>query len=156
VRFFILIFILLSIWTFHAPKRDWHINRNDFNKLPVGELKLVEVVDGKWDVYKDKGGRIWLRMPDSSNFFHQPSPGEKFYSENYPHPNVKFLSLTGINGFLNLTQSCYEAILQPDGTYLTVGKKRGTYNYCHPGTILGFVCHCILDVLPHLVNDNYK
>ena len=50
----------------------------------------------------------------------------------------------------------HEAILQPNGVYLTTGPKKATYNYGHPEGVIGIVKHIILDVIPHFANSNYK
>jgi hypothetical protein len=65
------------------------------------------------------------------------------------NPNLKFLCQLE-NG------ASYEAILQPDGTFLTEGGKMGTYNYSHPGDIIGIIKHMVWDVLPHFMNADYQ
>ena len=95
------------------------------------------------------------------NKFHQtPSPvppipipypnveGSLEYSEE--SPNWKFLSKK-VDG-----NGSYEAILLPDGTYLTEGGKQGTYNYGHPSGFWGTIKHTLLDVIPHFFNDDYS
>ncbi len=134
----------------------WHLNRNQHNKLPKGELK--KVIEDK--MYKDDNGLLWELQPAIKNKFHQPG-GEVEKPENpYPkvdqeldfdpkNPNLKFLSKTKDGG-------SYEAIMQPKGEYLTKGKKQGTYNYGHPDGLWGSLKHTIFDVIPHFVNSNYK
>ena len=63
--------------------------------------------------------------------------------------NLKFLSV-------NNTGGSHEAILQPDGTFLTTGPKQGTYNYGHPSGLWGSIKHTFFDVIPHFINANYK
>ncbi len=83
-------------------------------------------------------------MPDN------PYRGLKLSQAYDPkNPNLKFLSKTANGG-------SYEAILQPNGEYLTEGKKKGTYNYGHPDGLWGSLKHTFFDVIPHFVNSNYK
>ncbi len=156
IFFLIIIFLLLiSLWL--IGQSDWHLNRNKHNKLPVGELKAL-----KDDLYKDEAGLIWELQPHIKNKFHQPDSGEEIEIPDNPYPNVngtlpfdrenpnlKFLSRTDNGG-------SYEAILQPNGEYLTTGLKQGTYNYSHPRGFLGSLKHGIFDVLPHFINSKYK
>ena len=103
---------------------------------------------------------IWELQPAIKNKFHQP--GHEVPKPDNPYlglqlqkdydpknPNLKFLSKTPDGG-------SYEVILQPDGKYLTEGKKMGTYNYGHPDGLWGMLKHTFLDVIPHFVNSNYK
>ena len=149
----LLLAIILLFWI--SSYGDWHVKRNRNNKLPVGQLKLVQ---GKQ--YKDERGLVWVLQPNANNIFHQPDitpvppvsvpypnitpPPE--YDQDYP--NLKFLS-PGPKG------DSYEAILQPDGTHLTTGAKQGTYNYGNPEGFWGYTKHTLLDVIPHLFNSNY-
>jgi len=136
---------------------DWHLKRNKHNQLPEGKLTQL---DGQ--NYLDEAGLTWILQPDSRNIFHQPdivplpappipvpypnvSPTLK-YDPNYP--NLKFLSPDGSGG-------SFEAILQPDGTFLMSGKKQGTYNYSDPSGFMGFLKHVLLDVIPHFFTSDY-
>ena len=141
-----------------ASRGDWHLKRNKRNKLPKGKLKLIDS-----DKYQDESGRVWILQPDSKNLFHQPAhtpvpapdhsvlypniiPPPKY---NPDYPNLKFLSPDGHGG-------SYEAIIQPDGSFLLTGKKQGTYNYSDPSGLWGYTKHIFLDVLPHLFSADYK
>jgi hypothetical protein len=149
----LLILVLLLIGWF-AGNSDWHLNRNTHNQLPTGNLKKDEE-----NLYQDKSRRIWELLPHCKNLFHQPDEESKDVKNPYSNvdilppfdtknPNLKFLS--------ELENGCsYEAILQPDGTYLTTGKKQGTYNYAHPSGFWGSFKHVFLDVIPHFFNDKY-
>lgn len=135
---------------------DVHTNRNQYNIMPKGRLILTP----EDSFYKDEEGRVWEKQPQIKNKFHQtPSPvppiavpypnveGPLEFSEE--SPNWKFLSKE-VDG-----SGSYEAILQPDGTYLTKGKKQGTYNYGHPSGFWGIIKHTFLDVIPHFFNNDY-
>ena len=135
---------------------DVHTDRNQYNILPKGKLKLVSD-----DLYVDEAKLQWEKLPQKMNKFHQtPSPvppipvpypnveGSLEFSEE--SPNWKFLSKER-DGSVS-----YEAILRPDGTYLIKGEKQGTYNYGHPSGFLGTVKHTLLDVIPHFFNDDYS
>lgn len=133
---------------------DWHIKRNDHNQLPVGQLVLVAE-----DQYEDEAGLLWELQPHSANVLHQTKQDTAGLVTIYPHmdvppqydpenPNLKLLCEQ--NG------SSFEAIVQPDGTYLLVGPERGTYNYGHPKGVWGKIRHLFLDVLPHFLNSNYE
>jgi hypothetical protein len=65
------------------------------------------------------------------------------------NPNLKFLSKIKNNG-------SYEAILKPNGEYLTEGLKQGTYNYSHPSGFFDSIKHVLFDVIPHFINSKYK
>jgi len=110
--------------------------------------------------YQDSTGLIWELQPHSKNIFHQPDLPVPKVEHPYPivsggllydaeYPNLKFLCL-------NDDGSSFEAILQPDGSYLTTGKLKGTYNYSHPEGFWGNTMHIILDVIPHLVSSKYQ
>ena len=150
------IFVLLLILGL-VSRGDWHLKRNKQNKLPAGKLTQVE---GK--LYLDEIAIEWILQPNSRNIFHQPdktpvlvppipipypniSPPLK-YDPDYP--NLKFLSPNENGG-------SYEAILQPDGTYLVSGKKQGTYNYSDPSDFIGYLNHVLLDVIPHFFSSDY-
>jgi len=145
----------ISLW--FAGQSNWHLNRNINNKLPTGDLKHLE--DNR---FTDEAGLIWELLAQSKNIFHQPEEGEEVKIVDKPYPNVgktlafdiktpnyKFLSALD-NG------ASYEAILQPDGTYLMNGSKQGTYNYGHPSGFFGTIKHAFYDVLPHFINSNYE
>jgi hypothetical protein len=151
----IILIIILIVSLLMMGNSDWHLNRNKHNKLPVGELKHF-----KNEIYKDETGLIWELQPAIKNKFHQPDHEVKMIENPYlglklseaydpKNPNLKFLSKTAAGG-------SYEAILQPNGKYLTEGKKMGTYNYGHPSGFFGSLKHTFLDVIPHFVNSNYK
>ena len=138
-----------------ASRGDWHLKRNKRNKLPVGKLSLSE-----GNVYVDEANRKWVLQPHAKNMFHQPgNTPVPIPPDPYPnvtpaptydpdHPNLKFLSPDGRGG-------SYEAILQPDGSYLLTGKKQGTYNYADPNGFTGYAKHLLMDVLPHLFSSDY-
>lgn len=137
--------------------QDWHLKRNKLNKLPKGTLTLQ-----KGAIYIDQAGLSWELQPHSKNIFHQPDitpvPSPPI-PVPYPNvgpvlnydpdfPNLKFLSLNEKGG-------SFEAIMQPDGSYLITGSKQGTYNYSNPSGFRGYTKHAFLDVLPHFFNSNY-
>jgi hypothetical protein len=147
--FFVVIFYVLSQSSFHE-------DRNKHNLIPVGVLTPV---GDQW--YKDETDRIWELQPQIKNKFHQPSSPVPPIPVPYPNvegslefdpksPNWKFLSE------VKEGSGSYEAILQPDGTYLTTGTKQGTYNYGHPSGFWGSVRHTFLDLIPHFFNDDYS
>ena len=141
---------------FVLSRSNFHVKRNTHNLLPVGMLTPSGDV-----LYKDEVDRIWELQPQIRNKFHQP-PGPvppvpipypnvvgslEFDSHN---PNWKLLSKVEEGG------GSYEAILQPEGTYLTTGPRQGTYNYGHPTGLWGNIKHVLLDVIPHLLNGTYQ
>ena len=151
----ILIVLLLIVTFWVLGHSEYHLNRNKHNKLPIGNLTLLEK-----NIYKDEAGLHWELQPHIKNKFHQPDEEVQMVENAYPNvegeiefdtknPNLKFLSKLKNGG-------SYEAILQPDGTYLTTGLKQGTYNYGHPDGLWGSLKHTFLDVIPHFVNSNYK
>jgi len=138
-----------------VSRSDWHLNRNKHNRLPLG--KLTHQKDGK---FTDETGLIWELQPNFKNKLHQPDRKTENVNNPYPNvigeltldlenPNLKFLCKNETN------QSC-EAILQPNGKYLTKGSKQGTYNYSHPSGFFGNIKHFFLDVMPHFVNRRYR
>jgi hypothetical protein len=150
----VLIFILLvSYWI--IGQSDWHLNRNKHNKLPEGGLK-----HHKDNMYVDETGLTWELQPHIKNKFHQPDQEIEMVKNPYPNvdglltfdpknPNLKFLSKIKNRG-------SYEAILQPNGEYLTEGLKQGTYNYSHPSGFSDSTKHLFFDVIPHFINSKYK
>lgn len=155
MKIFLAIVAILVITFLILGNTAWHLHRNQYNQLPKGVLQHEQ-----GDFYKDETGTMWELQPAIKNKFHQPSQPVEDIANPYPNvskkiemdaknPNLKFLSVQEKN-------TSYEAILQPNGTYLTSGKKQGTYNYAHPNGIWGMVKHTFLDVLPHFVNSNYK
>jgi len=113
-------------------------------------------------LYQDADRRQWVRLPAHMNTFHQPghsvaAPAQPYgsaidtltFAYEADNPNLKFLSKTENGGSL-------EAILQPNGNYLTTGPQLGTYNYGHPDGLGGMLRHTIWDVLPHFANGNYE
>lgn len=155
ITFCLLLFLIVACLVMGQSR--WHIERNALNELPSGKLTLV-----KDTLYKDANDREWVRLPASMNAFHQPgyaieAPTPLYgdtispitFAYDAENPNLKFLSKTPDGG-------SFEAILQPDGTYLETGPQLGTYNYGHPEGIRGMLSHTLWDVLPHFANGNYK
>ena len=149
----LLLSFAVALWA--SANSDWHKNRNRHNQLPAGTLTKAS---DRW--YQDENGRMWELQPHIKNAFHQPDQAQEAPERAYPNmidppvydpdnPNLKLLCLEASGG-------SYEAILQPDGNYLTTGAKRGTYNYAHPSGLIGMIKHVFLDVLPHLVNPSYE
>jgi hypothetical protein len=148
-----LLFIFIGVLS-HG---DWHLKRNKHNRLPKGKLTQT---DGQ--KYFDEAGLTWILQANSKNIFHQPDklpqPAPRIpllypnvspsldYDPNYP--NLKFLSPDGKG-------ASFEAILQPDGTFLINGKKQGTYNYSDPTGFMGYLEHVLLDVIPHFFSSDY-
>lgn len=123
-----------------------HLERNRFNLLPVGSLTPVRDADpnftyreGGSNSYQDELGLIWELEPDWKTEFHQPEGHKE--SPN-PYPNKKFLHRDASGGSA-------EAIRRPDGTYITTGPLRGTYNFTDPKGASGYVGHFLQDILPH-------
>jgi len=150
----LILIVIVAFWI--MGNSDWHLDRNKHNKLPEGNLKTIV----KHETYEDENKLIWELQPAIKNKFHQPDHEVEMVDNPYPNleytkpfdtknPNLKFLSETPNGG-------SYEVIIQPDGTYLTEGKKMGTYNYGHPDGLLGSLKHTLYDVIPHFVNSNYK
>ena len=148
----IIVVLILIVW--FIGESDWHLDRNKHNQLPIGNLKKVET-----NLYEDKSGQSWELQPHIKNKFHQPMEESKTIENPYPNvddtlkfdtknPNLKFLSELDNGG-------SYEAILKPNGKYLTSGIKQGTYNYGHPSGFWGTFKHVFLDVMPHFVNGKY-
>lgn len=126
-----------------------HVDRNRFNVLPTGKLVPIgdadpgfNYRDGHSNSYRDAAGLVWELLPDSMNEFHQPPGATK------PYPNKKLLHRDSSGG-------SSEAIRQPDGSYLTTGPQRGTYNFVHPDGLWSNIGHGLRDILPHFVNDDY-
>jgi hypothetical protein len=133
---------------------DWHLNRNAYNKTPIGVLKLIENKQ-----YQDEAGLIWELQSHDKNVFHQPASAVSAILNPYPNiadslpydpdnSNLKFLCIQE-NG------ASFEVIIQPNGSYLNQGKKKGTYNYFHPAGFWGNTMHIFVDVIPHLINSKY-
>ncbi len=150
----IIIILLITVFWLYGNS-GWHLNRNQYNRLPVGALKHF-----KGDLYVDETGLFWELLDQKKNIFHQPDHEVALIDDPYPNvegtfemdtknPNLKFLCKTNSGG-------SYEAILQPDGTYLTEGLKQATYNYGHPEGLWGSFKHAILDVIPHFINAKYR
>lgn len=147
----LLLFGALVIYSFSSM----HTHRNRLNVFPQGALQQI----GN-RLYMDEAQQTWILQAHSENIFHQPSKlpltlHSKYYANIHPsplidsmHPNIKLLCELP-NG------SSYEAILQPNNTYLNKGPKQGTYNYSHPISTWGKMKHIILDVAPHFINDRY-
>ncbi|MEM7187060.1 MAG: hypothetical protein AAF466_10410 [Bacteroidota bacterium] len=152
----IIVFVILLVVGFYFfSQSDYHVHRNQHNALPEGILRPV----GE-QLYEDDVQRLWILEPQIKNTFHQPDTPAGPIQDPYPNvegglefdpetPNWKFLSETKEGG------SSYEAILQPDGSYLTAGPKQGTYNYGHPIGLWGMIKHVVLDAIPHFFNGNY-
>lgn len=152
----LILFSILIVTFLIIGNSEWHLNRNKHNKPPKGGLEVV-IVD---EIYKDENDLIWELQPSIKNKFHQPDHEVEMPENPYrglkltkaydpKNPNLKFLSRTDDGG-------SYEVIMQPNGEYLTEGKKMGTYNYGHPSGFFGSLKHTFLDVFPHFVNSNYK
>jgi hypothetical protein len=150
----VLIFVLLVLYWI-IGQSSWHLNRNKYNKLPEGDLKHV-----KENMYVDETGLSWELQPHIKNKFHQPDQEIEMVKNPYPNvnvrlkfdrknPNLKFLSKIKNSG-------SYEAILEPNGEYLTEGLRQGTYNYSHPSGFFDSVKHVLFDVIPHFINSKYK
>jgi hypothetical protein len=133
---------------------DWHLNRNAYNKTPIGLLTLIENKQ-----YQDEVGSTWELQPHDKNIFHQPASSVSVILNPYPNildslpydpnnSNLKFLCIQE-------SGSSFEVIIQPDGTYLNQGNKKGTYNYFHPSGFWGNTMHIIVDVIPHLITSKY-
>ena len=129
-----------------------HLHRNRFNVLPTGALTPIgdasptfQYQEGHSNSYRDAAGLVWELQPDWKSKYHQP-PGHE--TSPRPFPNKKFLHRDASGG-------SSEAILQPDGTYLTTGPLRGTYNYVDPTSLLGWPGHFLYDILPHYGSQNY-
>ena len=148
--------VLLVVSFYLLSQSNYHTERNKHNVLPEGLL----TPSGDKE-YTDEAGRIWLLEPQIKNTFHQPDIAVPAVKDPYPNvveglkydpetPNYKFLSEQEEGS------GSYEAILQPDGTYLTEGPKQGTFNYGHPIGLWGMVKHTILDVIPHFFNKEYS
>lgn len=149
----LLLFSGLLIFSFS----DTHLKRNQHNKLPVGYLTNVNN-----NIYKDERGLIWELQPHSMNIFHQPNEGDTIEIPEVPYPNLEKPPVFDKEN-PNLKLLCelesgasYEAILQPNGTYLTTGTKQGTYNYSHPKGFWGKLMHFFLDMMPGFITSNYK
>lgn len=157
MKFFLLFLILLiGISVYFMGQSKWHLQRNQKNQLPTGKLRLQTE-----PIYLDEAGLHWELQPHIKNKFHQIAGPVKAIPQPYPNvvnenlemdvnnANLKFLCPLGNGG-------SYEAILQPDGQYLTEGIKQGTYNYGHPSGLGGMLKHTLWDVIPHFVNSNYE
>ncbi|MDB4728227.1 hypothetical protein OAF63_05510 [Saprospiraceae bacterium] len=153
--FFVILIVILAVSLWLMGNSKWHLERNKHNQLPKGSLSLVED-----SFYKDEAGLIWEKQPHIKNKFHQPDTVSKKVDNPYPNiigtlefdqknPNLKFLSKAEKGG-------SFEAIVQPNGTYLTEGVKQGTYNYGHPSGFIGTMTHVFLDVIPHFINSKYR
>jgi hypothetical protein len=154
--FLFLLVLVIGITIYFMGQSKWHLQRNHKNQLPTGKLTLQAD-----HLYLDEAGLKWERQPPIKNKFHQAEgPVEAIAS---PYPNVIDENLKMDVNNANLKFLCplenggsYEAILQPDGSYLTEGKKQGTYNYGHPDGLIGMLKHTLLDVIPHFVNSKYE
>lgn len=154
-KYILLAGVLMLLMVFWGMgQTEWHVHRNRLNTLPQGPL--VKTAD---KVYTDRTGRQWVQQPQSKNQFHQPGETTAAIAKPYEKvvtgltfdpntPNWKFLSPTEGGG-------SHEAILQPNGEYLTTGPRRGTYNYGHPAGLVGTLKHAVYDVVPHFVNTAY-
>jgi len=150
------ILVLMVVGAYILSQSGYHVERNKHNILPVGVLTPTGD-----QLYVDEVHRIWELQPQIKNTFHQPSGPVPPVPVPYPNvvgsldfdtnsPNWKFLSP------LEAGSGSYEAILQPDGSYLTTGPKQGTFNHGHPSGVWGMVKHTVLDVIPHFFNGEYQ
>jgi hypothetical protein len=125
---------------------DQHLTRNRFNVLPIGALTPIDGASPTFtyqenghNSYRDEAGLLWELEPDWKTTYHQP-PGHE--STPHPYPNKKLLHRDASGG-------SSEAIRAPDGSYVTTGPLRGTYNFIHPSGAGGMVGHFARDVVPH-------
>lgn len=155
-KYFIIALILtlvaaLLIFSFS----DIHLKRNQYNKIPKGYLSEITL-----NIYQDENSLVWELQPHNMNIFHQPDKTIEKPDNPYPilekpplfdpkNPNLKLLCELE-------SGASYEAILQPDGTYLTKGTKQGTYNYSNPKGIWGKIMHFLIDMMPGFITSNYK
>lgn len=153
-RFILIIGVLLVISLLIFSFSDLHLKRNQYNQLPKGYLSSISPT-----IYQDEDGFTWELQPHNMNIFHQPDSVVYAPSNPYPilenppifdsdNPNLKLLCIAE-NG------ASYEAILQPNGTYLICGPKQGTYNYSHPIGVWGKLIHFFLDMAPGFITSNY-
>lgn len=154
-KYILIIFVILLTGLLFFTFSDKHLNRNQHNKLPKGYLTEVSE-----NIYQDEAGLIWELQPHSMNIFHQPDKAVEASDKPYPilenppqfdneNSNLKLLCELA-------SGASYEAIMQPDGTYLTNGVKQGTYNYSHPKGFWGKIMHFFLDMMPGFITSNYK
>lgn len=157
MKFFLLLLILLvGISIYYMGQSNWHLQRNQKNQLPTGKLRLQSE-----PIYLDEAGLRWECQPHIKNKFHQAAGPVKAIPQPYPNVINENLEMDVNNANLKFLCSLenggsYEAILQPDGQYLTEGIKQGTYNYGHPSGLGGMLKHTLWDVIPHFVNSNYE
>jgi hypothetical protein len=130
------------------PTEDQHLTRNRFNVLPTGALTPIDGASPTFtyqenghNSYRDEAGLVWELEPDWATKYHQP-PGHE--TSPHPYPNKKLLHRDSSGG-------SSEAIRAPDGSYITTGPLRGTYNFVHPSGPLGSVGHFVRDIAPHLL-----
>jgi hypothetical protein len=134
-------------------QRQGHTGRNVLNLVPVGRLRPVGDAspqyiyqEGHSNTYVDDAGLQWELLPNWMSRYHQPEGHE---DSPHPYPNKKFTHRDSSGG-------SSEAIMRPDGTFITTGPLQGTYNYSHPEGILGNIGHFFQDMLPHYFNDEYE
>ncbi|MEX2228964.1 MAG: DUF4157 domain-containing protein [Dehalococcoidia bacterium] len=134
-------------------QRQGHTDRNVLNLVVVGRLTPVDGAsptfqydEGGHNTYVDEAGVEWVLLPDWMSEFHQPDGHEQ---SDHPYPNKKFLHPDSSGG-------SSEAIMRPDGTFITTGPLRGTYNYSNPEGVFGNIGHFFQDILPHVFNDQYE
>lgn len=152
----LLLVLVFGMSIYFMGQSKWHLQRNQKNQLPSGKLTLQAA-----PIYLDEAGLQWERQSHIKNKFHQADgPAEAIPN---PYPNVVNENLEMDVNNANLKFLCplknggsYEAILQPDGQYLTEGIKQGTYNYGHPSGLGGMLKHTLWDVIPHFVNLDYE
>jgi len=154
--FFLFLILLAGISVYYMGQSKWHLQRNQKNQLPTGKLRLQ-----KEAIYLDEAGLRWERQSHIKNKFHQTAGPVKVIPQSYPNVVDEKLEMDVNNA--NLKFLCplenggsYEAILQPNGQYLTEGIKQGTYNYGHPSGLWGMLKHTLWDVIPHFVNSSYE
>lgn len=148
----LLFVVVSSVWMGNS---NWHLNRNMHNKLPVGELVVLS-----GSLFEDESGAVWILEPQAKNIFHQPDEAVAPIANPYPildtileldveNPNLKFLCSDASGG-------SYEAILQPNGEWITRGILQGTYNFAHPNGVWGSIKHFFADMIPGFVNSQYN
>lgn len=152
---FLVVFGAIIVVVIIICQFGWHLNRNVYNQTPVGILDHIQDKQ-----YQDENGLVWELQPHSKNIFHQPESSVAAIANPYPNINdsLPYDSENSNLKFLCIQESgsSFEVIIQPDGSFLNQGKKKGTYNYFHPSGFWGNTMHIIVDVIPHLISSDYN
>jgi len=115
------------------PFTEKHRNRNQHNKLPVGNvLTLLKKQKWKKPQYSDADGNIWSLRLSKKSVFH----GKE---------NLVFESKDDNGG-------SYELVVDQEGNIVN-GSEGSTYNYTDSSSIFG---HFFDDVFPHLLDQGYN